>query len=201
MNAKVLNLYDSKALAGKKLKADFGSSFHITVGGYQVLLDLGSSGEVLAHNSRALGIDFDNISKVVLSHAHVDHTGGLPGLLKSRTDPIPIMAHPNILENKTLSKDDSQVPIGLPILAPELTLKADIRLSTQPTEIVPNLYSTGEISLSQRTEKPGVASRVRHNVNGEYEWDPVIDDLSLILVTTNGLVLITGCCHAGLLNV
>jgi 7,8-dihydropterin-6-yl-methyl-4-(beta-D-ribofuranosyl)aminobenzene 5'-phosphate synthase len=201
MNAKVLSLYDSKVCAGKKIEADFGSSFHITVGENQVLLDLGSSGEVLAHNSRALGIDFNRLSKVVLSHAHVDHTGGLPELLKSRTKPIQIIAHPNVVENKTLSKDDSQVPIGLPTLTPELALKADYRLSAQPMKIVPNLYSTGEIPLSQRTEKQGIASRVRHKVDGAYEWDPVIDDLSLILVTKDGLVLITGCCHTGLLNV
>jgi 7,8-dihydropterin-6-yl-methyl-4-(beta-D-ribofuranosyl)aminobenzene 5'-phosphate synthase len=201
MNAKILNLYDNKVCAGKKLKADFGSSFRITVGEYQVLLDLGSSGEVLAHNSRALGLDFNNISKVVLSHAHVDHTGGLPQLLKSRSNPIQIIAHPNVIENKTLSKDDSQVPIGLPTVAPELAAKATYRLSAESLEIVPNLYTTGEIPLNQRTEKQGIASRVRHKVDGAYEWDPVIDDISLVLVAENGLVLITGCCHAGLLNV
>lgn len=200
MDAKVLNLYDSKVCAGKKLKADFGSSFHITVGEYEVLLDLGSSGEVLAHNSAALGVDFDKISKVVLSHAHVDHTGGLPQFVQSRTNPIQIIAHPNVVENKALAKDDSHAPIGLPTIAPELASKAAFRYSTQPTEIAPNLYSTGEIPLSQRTEKAGVASRVRHEVNGAYEPDPVLDDLSLILVTKSGLVLVTGCCHAGLLN-
>jgi 7,8-dihydropterin-6-yl-methyl-4-(beta-D-ribofuranosyl)aminobenzene 5'-phosphate synthase len=105
------------------------------------------------------------------------------------------------MENKTLLKDDSQAPIGLPIIGPELAVKAAFQLSTQPTEVVPNLYTTGEIPLSQRTEKQGVASKVRHTINEAYEWDPVIDDLSLILVTKNGLVLITGCCHTGLLNV
>ena len=39
-----------------------------------------------------------------------------------------------------------------------------------------------------------------HKVDGQWEWDPVIDDLSLVLQTEEGLVLITGCCHAGLLN-
>jgi 7,8-dihydropterin-6-yl-methyl-4-(beta-D-ribofuranosyl)aminobenzene 5'-phosphate synthase len=201
MNAKILNLYDSKVCAGKKLTADFGSAFHITIGENQVLLDLGSSGEVLANNAQSLGIDFNNVSKVVLSHAHADHTGGLPALLKGRAESIGIIAHPNVLENKTLSKNGSQVPIGLPFIASELASKATFRLSAEPVEIAPNLYTTGEIPLSQRTEKPGVASRARHKVAGAYEWDPVIDDLSLVLVTKNGLVLITGCCHAGVLNV
>lgn len=201
MDAKVLNLYDSKVCAGKKLKADFGCSFHITVGQHQVLLDLGSSGDVLVYNSQTLSVDIDKISKVVLSHAHIDHTGGLPQFLKSRSIPVQIIAHPTVLENKALAKDDMHVPIGLPAVAPELASKADFQYSAQPIGIAPYLYSIGEIQLSQRTEKQGVASRARHKVNGAYEWDPVTDDLSLILATKNGLVLITGCCHAGLLNV
>jgi len=49
-------------------------------------------------------------------------------------------------------------------------------------------------------EKPGIVKVAFHEVGGQWKWDPVIDDLSLTLQTRDGLVLITGCCHAGLLN-
>lgn len=67
-------------------------------------------------------------------------------------------------------------------------------------EVLPKLSTIGEITITERLEKPGIEKRVFHKVDGQRKWDPVIDDLSLILQTKDGLVIITGCCHAGFLN-
>jgi 7,8-dihydropterin-6-yl-methyl-4-(beta-D-ribofuranosyl)aminobenzene 5'-phosphate synthase len=65
---------------------------------------------------------------------------------------------------------------------------------------LPGLFTSGEIPAAERPEKLGVASQAFHKVDGHREWDPVIDDLSLILQAKEGLVIVNGCCHAGLLN-
>jgi 7,8-dihydropterin-6-yl-methyl-4-(beta-D-ribofuranosyl)aminobenzene 5'-phosphate synthase len=75
---------------------------------------------------------------------------------------------------------------------------ADMRLSDAPVEIVPGLWTTGEIR-----ERPEPEGRSPSHVvpdGQKFQPDPYQDDLSLILETQNGIVLICGCCHAGLLN-
>lgn len=67
-------------------------------------------------------------------------------------------------------------------------------------EILPKLSTTGEIPVAERPEKPGIAKGAFHEADGRREWDPILDDISLILQAKDGLVLIAGCCHAGLLN-
>jgi 7,8-dihydropterin-6-yl-methyl-4-(beta-D-ribofuranosyl)aminobenzene 5'-phosphate synthase len=198
-NAKILNMYSDNVLAGKNLEGGWGLSFYVAVGEEEILFDLGADGEVLMHNIKALGLKAENIDKVVLSHAHVDHTGGLPSFLKSRTAAtLPIIAHPQVLENKALL--GSQSSIGFPKLSQELSKKITLHLSTNSIQVLPKLFTTGQISMDERKEKQGVASRALHEVNGKYEWDSVIDDLSLVLQAKDGLVVITGCCHAGILN-
>jgi 7,8-dihydropterin-6-yl-methyl-4-(beta-D-ribofuranosyl)aminobenzene 5'-phosphate synthase len=152
------------------------------------------------HNIRALGLSVDNLEKAVLSHSHIDHTGGLAALLSARTKKtLTVIAHPDVLEVKKANIKGSQVPIGLPKLPRDLSVMK-LELTRNPVEVLPKLYTTGEIPLGERQEKQGNSPRILHLVNGQYEWDPVIDDLSLVLHTKNGVVIITGCCHAGLLN-
>jgi 7,8-dihydropterin-6-yl-methyl-4-(beta-D-ribofuranosyl)aminobenzene 5'-phosphate synthase len=202
MDVKIVNVYNNEALPTKGLKSGHGESFHITIGDKQVLFDVGWKGKRLMHNVKTLGIDVDGIDTLVFSHGHRDHTGGLKSFLKARTTgtQIPIYAHPNALEPKQGRKWIFHIPMGLPKLNKELAEKAQFKLAKTPVEVLPKLFTTGEIPIEERLEKPGIVKVAFHEVGGQWKWDPVIDDLSLILQTRDGLVLITGCCHAGLLN-
>ena len=84
MEVKILNVYNNEALPGKGLKGGHGESFHITMGDKEVLLDVGWRGRKFMHNVHRLGIDVDKIDKLVLSHGHMDHTGGLKAFLRAR---------------------------------------------------------------------------------------------------------------------
>jgi 7,8-dihydropterin-6-yl-methyl-4-(beta-D-ribofuranosyl)aminobenzene 5'-phosphate synthase len=154
------------------------------------------------HNIQALGINIDNIDKLVLSHGHRDHTGGLVSFLKTRTAtiPVPVIAHSDALEPKSWKILIFHIPMGLPKLPRELTKKVIFQMAKNPVEILPKLFTTGEIPIAERPEKPGIAKMAFHKIDGQRKWDPVIDDLSLVLQAKDGLVIITGCCHAGLLN-
>jgi metal-dependent hydrolase (beta-lactamase superfamily II) len=100
MKVKIMNVYNDRLLPNKGLKSGWGNAFHVTAGEREVLFDVGRKGGVLMRNIHALGIDVDKIEKVVLSHAHRDHTGGLVSFLKARETrkPLPIIAHPDISE-------------------------------------------------------------------------------------------------------
>ena len=202
VDVKIINIYNNEALSGKGLKNGHGESFHITIGDIQLLFDVGWKGKKLMHNAKVLGINADDIDLMVLSHGHRDHTGGLESFLKARTagTQMPIYAHLSALEPKIGRKWLFPIPMGLPTLNPELAEKAQFKLAKKPVEVLSALFTTGEIPVEERLEKPGIVKAAFHKVDGQWEWDPVIDDLSLVLQTKEGLVLITGCCHAGLLN-
>jgi len=202
LDVRVVNVYNNEALPARDLESGHGESFHITMGDKQVLFDVGWKGRRLMHNLDVLGIDVDDIDALVFSHGHRDHTGGLKSFLDARPagTRISIYAHPDALEPKMGKKWIFRFPMGLPKLGQELAEKAEFKLSKTSVEVLPALFTTGEIPIEERLEKPGIAPSVFHEVGGQWRWDPVIDDLSLILRTRDGLVLITGCCHAGLLN-
>jgi 7,8-dihydropterin-6-yl-methyl-4-(beta-D-ribofuranosyl)aminobenzene 5'-phosphate synthase len=196
MNVKIVSVYNNEVLPSKGLKSGHGQSFCITLGDRKVLFDVGWKGSKLMHNMKRLGINVDEIDKLVLSHGHRDHTGGLNAFLKARTaaKPMPVIAHPSVLEHRSAKIWIFHIPIGLSDLSRELAEKTEMQLTKEPVEVFPKLSTTGEISIAERPEKPGIATNVFH------KWDPAIDDLSLILQTRGGLVIMTGCCHAGLLN-
>lgn len=202
MDVKILNVYNNEVPPGKGLKGGHGESFHITLGDKEVLFDVGWKGRNLMHNVRRLGINVHKIDKLVLSHGHRDHTGGLKAFLKARivSTPIQIIAHPDALEPKSVKILLFHIPMGLPKLAKGLTEKLEFHLAKKSIEVTPKLFTTGEVLVTERPEKPGIVTGAFHKVDGKREWDPVVDDLSLVLQTKDGLVIITGCCHAGLLN-
>ncbi|RME37132.1 MAG: MBL fold metallo-hydrolase, partial [Thermoflexia bacterium] len=88
--------------------------------------------------------------------------------------------------------------IGMTIPPEDLRRRADLRLSPAPQEILPGVWTTGEVA--NRTEPEGRSPY--HFVRGEagMEPDPYRDDMSLALEMGRGLALLCGCCHAGLLN-
>jgi 7,8-dihydropterin-6-yl-methyl-4-(beta-D-ribofuranosyl)aminobenzene 5'-phosphate synthase len=123
MDVKIVNIYNNDALPKRGLKSGHGESFHITLGDQQILFDVGWKGRKLMHNTKRLGINPDEIDKLVLSHGHRDHTGGLPEFLRTRTvsTPIPIIAHPAVLEPKSRKISIFQIPISFPKLSKKFT--------------------------------------------------------------------------------
>ena len=78
--------------AGEGLLPEHGLSLHIRADGLKILFDTGS-GETLPHNAAALDVDFSQISHLILSHGHYDHTGGVEQVLAANTL-CQLIAHP-----------------------------------------------------------------------------------------------------------
>ncbi|MFX1283410.1 MAG: MBL fold metallo-hydrolase [Promethearchaeota archaeon] len=200
MKVKITNVFTNEFPDNKNLKGGHGQAFYISTGDENILFDTGANSEILLHNMNELGVSPDNITKIIFSHGHYDHTHGLPGLLDSinPVSPIPVYGHPSITESKVFKMNLIERNIGFPKLSEEQQKKIDFHLISDPIELAEGLTSTGEIT--HRPHRDGREPNAYHKVGETLEVDPVVDDQSVVLDTKEGLVLITGCCHAGLLN-
>ena len=186
--------------AGRRgLLGEHGLAFWIEADGKPILFDTGQ-GMALAHNAEKLGLSFENLSAIALSHGHYDHTGGLPFLLEKcpKTD---LFLHPAALQPKYSLYHQ----IGSPVEAQNRlgdatgTAKAARRLvwTEEPTEIVPGVYLTGTIPRHQPLEDTG---ETFWRDPAHQELDQLPDDQALFMTCPEGWVVVLGCAHSGVIN-
>ena len=201
MKTRITILCENTAIPAKGILGEHGFAACIETAAKQYLFDTGQ-GNTLLHNAAALGIDLARLNKIMLSHGHFDHTGGLAQVL-GRTGPIDVHAHPDIfLKRFALIKarrTNTLKPIHNPASAVKLKrLGARLVFNTAFTQIDRNLYLTGEVPRSSAFEKPD--SRLVIKKGGKLCPDLLKDDQSAILKTKKGLVVIFGCAHSGMIN-
>jgi 7,8-dihydropterin-6-yl-methyl-4-(beta-D-ribofuranosyl)aminobenzene 5'-phosphate synthase len=132
---KITIIYDNKTWE-EGLKADWGFSCLVEVYDKKILFDTGANGSVLLHNMQRLNIDPTIIEEVFISHAHGDHTGGLPDLLRI----------------------NNAVKVYIPVSCPEPPGASEVVRVKEPFKIHENIFSSGELksieqSLVVKTQK------------------------------------------------
>ena len=162
-----------------------------------ILFDTGQ-GFTLLHNAARMRKDLSRVDKVVISHGHHDHTGGLMPLLQ-QFGGREIFAHEAVFGSRHRIKDTGECyPIGIPFEQSAYEeAGATFNLSNSFREISPGIMLTGEVPRVTRFETgdQGIFS----DCTGQ-ELDATPDDQSLVIETAKGLVVLLGCCHAGLAN-
>jgi 7,8-dihydropterin-6-yl-methyl-4-(beta-D-ribofuranosyl)aminobenzene 5'-phosphate synthase len=173
-----------------KLNLDFGRM--------NLLLDTGASSDVMLHNADALNLDLNDLDLICLSHGHYDHTGGLMGVLKCINRRIPVLAHPEIFAPK-LKIQPFLKYIGPPFCRAEAEAAGAILIeSRSQVKLAPGVMTTGEIARNETFERAEGFWTIR---DGCYCQDTILDDQALtIFLPDKGLVVITGCAHAGIIN-
>jgi 7,8-dihydropterin-6-yl-methyl-4-(beta-D-ribofuranosyl)aminobenzene 5'-phosphate synthase len=187
--------------------AEHGLSFLVTVcvdgQRHSLLLDTGATVGGAVHNLCALGVNPQEIEAIVLSHGHFDHTTGLNGLARELSPLPPLLLHPDCWLKRRVVVP-GQEPRELPTTSREMVRAAGFRLIEQrePSLLFDGaLLVTGEIERTTEFEQGfPVHQSLR---DGEWAPDPLIlDDQALVAnVRGRGLVVITGCGHAGVVNV
>ena len=194
---KVTCVVDDTSLPNSGFIAEHGLSFLIETSGRRVLFDTGASGKVILNNLAKVGVEPEGLSAIVLSHSHRDHTGGLAMLLE-RSPEIPVYAHPDIFTQRLSLKGDRLRDVSLPLSQAVMILRVQLYLDSEPVEVVPGVWTSGEIS--ERPEPEGRSERHFVRSRGRITPDPYKDDMALVLELGDELAVICGCCHAGLLN-
>ncbi len=181
------------------LMGEYGFACWLEIDGRHLLFDTGSE-QALFHNSQVLGINLAEIEDVVISHGHFDHTGALLPLLKLY-GPKRILAHPRLFLPRMLPLDKGGFKqIGTPFTSTELEKAgANFVFHDQWWEMWPGVYISGEIPRYHDFEDVGGDFKVE--VNGQIQPDHLEDDMALVVDLPDGLLVISGCAHAGFLNI
>ena len=170
-----------------------------------LLFDTGRSPDAMVTNADRLGIDLGGVHGVVLSHGHFDHAGGLAGLAGRRgVRSLPMVVHPRVWTKRRLS-----IPGGAPEELPTLSRRAldgegfEVIERREPSLLVDgSVLITGEVDRTTEFER-GMPPPHQAWTGSEWAHDPlVIDDQALVVnVRGRGLVVLTGCGHAGAINI
>jgi len=168
-----------------------------------VLVDVGQNPAALLENMNRMKISLSCIDAVVLTHCHYDHTQGLAKVVKEigKKD-LPVIAHPDIFRLNFIT-DPYLRHVGVM----DGDKKADIEASggalymtRDPLEITPGLITTGEIERVTDFEEVGI--KLFTIENGKVRGDLMLDDISIVSnIKGKGVVIVTGCSHAGIVNI
>jgi 7,8-dihydropterin-6-yl-methyl-4-(beta-D-ribofuranosyl)aminobenzene 5'-phosphate synthase len=184
--------------------SEHGWSVWIETATGRYLYDTGQ-GLTLRHNSRSLDVDYSVADAVLISHHHIDHTGGLLEAVQTiahrASASVPVYTHPDLFKNSYASHNDQLRFVGLPHARRALeTAGAEFQLDTGWREAVEGVFMTGEVPRRTTYEVPD--AHMRHeDERGDIVLDPIRDDQTVVIPTPDGLFVILGCSHAGIVNI
>jgi 7,8-dihydropterin-6-yl-methyl-4-(beta-D-ribofuranosyl)aminobenzene 5'-phosphate synthase len=172
---------------------------------HRFLFDTGVSPDGMVQNMRRLGVDPGSIEAIVCSHGHFDHTGGLDGLIRvlgGRVN-LPVLLHPHFWRQRRVLLPGRD-PLELPTTSRAALVGAgfDIIEEREPSFLFGrSVLITGEVARTTGYE-PGFPPQQAW-LQDRWEPDPLVldDQAVLINVQDKGLVVITGCGHAGVVNI
>ena len=207
-SSEVVKRYQSGAAMGKRwLIAEHGFSAVVKVacngGGESLLFDTGLSRDGMMHNFEVLGIKPRDIQAIVLSHGHIDHTNGLLAVIsRLGRRKIPLVMHPEaMLARKVVLPGGRETSLPPP---DKRALRHDgvelIEERGASTLLGGLVLITGQIPRTTEFEHGFPIHWAK--VGGEWQPDPLIQDdqAAVVNVRDKGLVILTGCGHAGLVN-
>ena len=194
----------STMLADGDALGEWGFAALVEADGHRILFDTGAHTDVVLKNAQTLKIDLTTVPDVVLSHWHDDHVGGFMKLRYSVAEKTPgALGRTHVGEGIFDSRVST--PPGVE-LNPMVRIKRDYEknggafaVHREPAEIFPGVWLTGPVPRKHPERNWSGKAQVK-TAAGLVE-DTIRDDMALVLDTEQGLVIVTGCGHAGVINI
>ncbi len=172
---------------GSHTPAEHGLSYLIEYDGKRLLFDTGQS-DMFLKNAEVMNISMKDIDMVILSHGHFDHGDGLWNLSGGR-----LLCHPGCFVKRYRKVDNSY--IGLKNSKDELAGRFELVTASKPYNIYEQIFFLGEIPRVTDFE-----SLTTSFVFEDGTHDFVMDDSAMAIIMAEGLFVVTGCGHAGIVN-
>ena len=200
---KLTVLVDNNTLIDRYFYGEPAVSYFIEDRDKKILFDVGYSNAFIK-NAQKMKIDLLDIDFIVLSHGHMDHTWGLVPLVQLYTEaeieninygkPM-LVAHPLTFSTRTIN---GLKEIGSIISKEKLAKHFNLKLSKGPVWLTDNVVFLGQIERTNNFEAKSPIGRI---LGASLEDDYIMDDSSIAYKSRKGLVIITGCSHAGICNI
>jgi len=183
---------------------EWGFAALVEADGHRILFDTGAHTDVVLKNSRALKVDLANVPDVVLSHWHGDHIGGFMTLREAARALAPsALGRTHVAEGMFHSRPGTAPRIEQNQM---LRLRADYEQTggvfvthAGPVQLYPGVWLTGPVP--RRHPERNWSGRGKMRTPAGLVEDNLPEDMSLIVDTEDGLVVVTGCGHAGVVNI
>ena len=208
------------------LATRWGLSLYVEVDGERILFDCGPDPAALRENAIRLGVDLSSVSAVVISHGHGDHTGAMTNVLKAmavwppksrawdKGTPmdvmrryaagrrVPLVAHPAAFR-ELWGIDDDGTKHGPTLGPPRAEWEAsgaEVVLSEGPYQLGPGCWTTGFVPR-ESFERSGIPAKLYYRDGDTFVRHLTEDDQAIVInVADKGLVVVSGCAHAGIVN-
>jgi 7,8-dihydropterin-6-yl-methyl-4-(beta-D-ribofuranosyl)aminobenzene 5'-phosphate synthase len=182
---------------------EWGFAALVTADGRQILFDTGARPETVLRNARELNVDLSGVTTVILSHHHGDHVGGLVTLRRELRKQNPeALARTHVGAGIFLSRAGErgqETNEALAIKPDYEALGGAFVVVGRPTELFPGVWLTGPVPRTYPERNWSLKRKIRHP-DGRQAEDNVPEDMSLVIDTAKGLVVVSGCGHAGIIN-
>ena len=199
---KLTFLVDNTTIIDSYYLAEPALSIFIEDDGQRILFDCGYSSAFMT-NAAKMGIDLLHLDHLIFSHGHADHTWGLDPLVRHYSEaawegrpfkkPV-VLGHPDVFETRLIPGVGE---IGSLLTKEKLSEHFPVKLTAAPVQLTERLFFLGEIPRSNDFEAKKPLGTLAST--GEPDW--LLDDTALAWKGDEGLVVITGCSHAGICNI
>lgn len=193
----------STMLADSAGFGEWGFAALVEVDGRKILFDTGAHPDTVLNNARALRVDLSSVRDVILSHNHLDHTAGLVTLRKAMMAEQPdALSRVHVGKGIFLSRPAPNGSESNSVMAmkPEYERTGGKFIEHEkPVQLQPGVWLTGPVPRVHNERNWGISSRPLRTASGTTE-DNIPEDVSMVFDTDAGLVVLSGCGHAGIVN-